>query len=86
MRKSEEGDAQSRSRCMSVSKPSYSEVRNSGLRAQSGLPQTSLEIYAEEELEHRLNRFMDFLVYHHVRGYEAALRNPRHKTQDAIVR
>lgn len=50
-----------------------------------GFAQTSLEIYAEEELEHRLNRFMDFLVYHHVRGYEAALRNPRHKTHDAIV-
>ena len=39
-----------------------------------GFPQTSLEIYAEEELEHRLNRFVDFLVYHTVRGYETALR------------
>jgi hypothetical protein len=48
-------------------------------------PQTSLEIYAEEELEHRLNRFNDFLVYHLVRGYEAALRNPRRKAQDALV-
>jgi hypothetical protein len=51
-----------------------------------GFAQTSLEIYAEEELEHRLNRFMDFLVYHMVRGYEAALRNPRRKLQDAIGR
>jgi hypothetical protein len=51
-----------------------------------GFPQTSLEIYAEEELEHRLNRSVDSLVYHMVRGYEAALRNPRRKAQDAIAR
>jgi hypothetical protein len=49
-----------------------------------GFAQTSLEIYAEEELEHRLNRFMDFLVYHLVRGYEAALRKAARKMQDAV--
>lgn len=38
-----------------------------------GFAQTSLEIYAEEELEHRLDRFFDFLVYHLVVGYERAL-------------
>jgi hypothetical protein len=40
-----------------------------------GFPQTSLEIYAEEELEHRLTALSDFLVYHLVRGYEEALRS-----------
>jgi hypothetical protein len=51
-----------------------------------GFAQTSLEIYAEEELEHRLNRFMDFQVYHLVRGYEAALRKAARKMQDAVSR
>lgn len=36
--------------------------------------QSSVAIYAEEELEHRLNDFFDDLVYHEVRGYEAAMR------------
>ncbi len=38
-----------------------------------GFAQTSLEIYAEEELEHRIDRFFDFLVYHLVLGYEKAM-------------
>jgi hypothetical protein len=36
--------------------------------------QSSVEIYAEEELEHRLNEFFDDLVYHEVIGYEDAIR------------
>ncbi len=36
--------------------------------------QSSVSIYAEEELEHRLNEFFDDLVYYEVRGYEAAMR------------
>jgi hypothetical protein len=37
--------------------------------------QSSVEIYAEEELEHRLNDFFDDLVYHEVIGYEEAIRH-----------
>jgi hypothetical protein len=36
--------------------------------------QSSVSIYAEEELEHRLNEFFDDLTYHEVLGYESALR------------
>jgi hypothetical protein len=36
--------------------------------------QSSVEIYAEEELEHRLNEFFDDLIYHEVIGYEDAMR------------
>jgi hypothetical protein len=36
--------------------------------------QSSVSIYAEEELEHRLNDFFDDLTYHEVFGYESALR------------
>jgi len=36
--------------------------------------QSTVAIYAEEELEHRLNEFFDELVYFEVRGYESALR------------
>jgi hypothetical protein len=35
---------------------------------------TYMEIYAEEELEHRVDRFFDILVCHLVKGYEIALR------------
>jgi hypothetical protein len=35
---------------------------------------TIVELYAEEELEHRLGRFFDFMLYHVVRGYEGAMR------------
>ena len=41
-------------------------------------PQSSLELYAEEELEHRLNQFFDWLVFHLVRGYEQTLRKAAH--------
>ena len=36
--------------------------------------QSSVDIYGEEELEHRLNEFFDDLIYHEVVGYEAAMR------------
>jgi hypothetical protein len=34
--------------------------------------QTSVDLYAEEELELQLGRFFDLLVYHLARGYERA--------------
>ena len=41
---------------------------------EQGFDQSSLEIHAERELEHWLASFFDVLVYHLVKGYEAALR------------
>ena len=40
--------------------------------------QTSVDLYAEEELELQLGRFFDLLIYHLARGYEeaAAVRRP----------
>ncbi len=43
-------------------------VRDQGLR------QTHMELYAEEELEHRVSRFFDRMIYYVVRGYEGAMR------------
>ena len=40
-----------------------------------GFASNTLEIYAEEELEHSVSRFFDWLIYHHVRGYEKAMRS-----------
>jgi hypothetical protein len=37
-------------------------------------PQTSVELYAEEELQHRVSLFFDYLLYHVARGYEEAQR------------
>lgn len=34
--------------------------------------QTSVDLYAEEELELQLGRFFDLLIYHLARGYEMA--------------
>ncbi|HUJ22326.1 MAG TPA: hypothetical protein VLX58_12420 [Bryobacteraceae bacterium] len=45
---------------------------------QHGMTKDSLELYAEEELEHRLGRFFDLLVIHLVRGYEGAWRRAMH--------
>jgi hypothetical protein len=42
--------------------------------------QTSVLLYAEEQLELRIGRFFDGLVYHLVRGYEQALRKAAHMT------
>jgi hypothetical protein len=41
---------------------------------QQGFPMTSLQLYAEEELEHRICMFFDALVYHVVCGYEDAMK------------
>ncbi len=41
---------------------------------------TSVELYAEEELEHRLATFFDLLTYHLIRGYETAWRHSAHVT------
>ena len=45
---------------------------------EQGTARTSVELYAEEELEHRLGRFFDVLIYHLVRGYETAWRRAAH--------
>lgn len=39
---------------------------------------TAMQLYAEEELEHRVDRFFDIMVCHLVRGYESALRRASH--------
>jgi hypothetical protein len=44
---------------------------------EQGFPMTSLELYAEEELEHRIGQFFDALVYRLVRGYEDAMRRAK---------
>ena len=36
------------------------------------LTQSAVDVYAEEELELRLGRFFDLVIYHLVRGYEEA--------------
>jgi hypothetical protein len=38
---------------------------------------TAVQLYAEEELEQRIGRFLDECVYRVVRGYERALRVER---------
>jgi hypothetical protein len=37
-----------------------------------GFAQSAIEVYAQEELEHRVGLFFDWLVYYVVRGYEDA--------------
>jgi hypothetical protein len=39
-----------------------------------GITHTSVEVYAQEELEHRVGLFFDAVVYHLVRGYERGMR------------
>lgn len=43
-----------------------------GFVHEQGFPLTMLQLYAEEELEHRMSRFFDSVVYYLVRGYEQA--------------
>jgi hypothetical protein len=43
-----------------------------------GIKRDSMELYAEEELERRIDRFFDELVIHLVRGYEGAWRRASH--------
>jgi hypothetical protein len=45
-----------------------------GFIHERGLPMTAIQLYAEEELELRIGRFLDEGVYRVVRGYEKALR------------
>jgi hypothetical protein len=45
-----------------------------GFVRDQGIPQSSVEIYAEEELEHHIGRFFDDLICHVICGYERALR------------
>ncbi len=37
-----------------------------------GMTQSSVDLYAEEELEHQAGRLFDSIVYHVVRGHEGA--------------
>ena len=41
---------------------------------EQGVTQTTVDLYAEEELERQVGRFFDSAVYHLVRGYEGSLR------------
>ena len=43
-----------------------------------GLATTALQVYAEEELEQRMDRFFDECIYHMVRGYERAAQLEQH--------
>jgi len=45
-----------------------------------GLARTSVDLYAEEELERRVGRFFDALTIHMVRGYETAWSRAAHAT------
>ena len=45
------------------------------VRAQ-GIGPDTMELYAEEELEHEAGRFFDAALYHLVRGHEEAAANP----------
>jgi hypothetical protein len=42
------------------------------------MPETSVDVYAEEELEQRVTRFFDELVFHLIRGYESAMKMTAH--------
>jgi hypothetical protein len=39
-----------------------------------GMAITSVQLHAEEELDQRISRFFEAMVYHLVRGYEGAMR------------
>ncbi len=45
-----------------------------GFVRDQGFGGTSVELYAEEELEHLISRFFDSAVYHVVHGYEETMR------------
>lgn len=46
--------------------------------SEQGLAKTSMDLFAEEELENRLGHFFDLILVHLVRGYETALRRTAH--------
>jgi hypothetical protein len=43
--------------------------------AREELSGTALQIYAEEELEYRVGRFFDLLIFYAAKGYESALQD-----------
>jgi hypothetical protein len=43
-----------------------------GFVHEEAISMTVIQVYAQEELEHRIGRFFDALIYHLVRGYESA--------------
>jgi hypothetical protein len=45
-----------------------------GFIREQGFTMTALQLYSEEELEHRMRHFFDTAVYQVVRGYEDQLR------------
>lgn len=45
-----------------------------GFVHEQGFTMTAMQLYAEEELELRMGRFFDDVVYHVVRGYEQAMK------------
>lgn len=45
-----------------------------GFVAEQGYPRTAVQLYAEEELDHRLAHFFDAMLYHLVSGYEDQMR------------
>jgi len=45
-----------------------------GFLHEQGYPMTAMQLFAQEELEQRLGRLFDALVYGVVRGYEKAMR------------
>jgi hypothetical protein len=48
-----------------------------GFVHEQGFPMSAVQLYSEEELEHRIGRFFDACVYNVVRGYEEAQRVAR---------
>ncbi len=48
-----------------------------GFIHEQGFPMNAAQLYAEEELEHRINVFLDSSIYHFIRGYEARARLER---------
>jgi hypothetical protein len=55
---------------------------------EQGFTSSSVEILAEEELEFRLGRFFDLLVFHLVKGYEEEMRRemtPKKTTAERIA-
>ncbi len=39
-----------------------------------GFAQTSVDLYAEEELEHQVGRFFDSVIYYLIKGWESSLK------------
>ncbi len=47
--------------------------------------QTSVDLYAEEELENQLGRFFDLMIYYLARGYEEALNSARPRKDGTVA-